>query len=96
MEISPLESNHSLPVFQQDYFKRQPNLIHQGSYLSRLYHKKAKKWNRYEYYVQPRTRTNNPNLTNLTVNRIDAERLLFEFSISIVLPVPFHWIHPHF
>ncbi len=46
MEISPLESNHSLPVFQQDYFKRQPNLRHQGSYLSRLYHRKSQEWNR--------------------------------------------------
>lgn len=41
MEISPLGSNHSLPVFQQDYFKRQPNLRHQGSYLSTLYHRKS-------------------------------------------------------
>lgn len=28
MEISPLGSNHSFPVFQQNYFKRQPNLRH--------------------------------------------------------------------
>lgn len=45
MEISLLGSNHSLPVFQQDYFKCQPNLKHQGSYLSRLYHRKSQEGN---------------------------------------------------
>lgn len=35
MEISPLGSNHSFPVCQQDYFKRQPNLRHRRLFRGR-------------------------------------------------------------